>query len=339
MDAQLLTRVIEEAAASRENAVTEVFATLLAERVVCAAFLQKTLTLEARHETVSILRQYENQNADGYPDLALLDSGLLVLVECKLNAGLTPIQPQEYAKELSAWSMQNPAGVACLAILAPERRVPPLMAECCARLGCGPATASLAGGVRLRIISWRQVAATFTELPLEGATAFVRDNFCELVSFVEAQASRCLTEETLAMLTDSQVLTAVAALEDCLHELLVLAKRSEYTVRPKLEYDCQGCYVSPPSHPERSIWVGVSHRTGAALGVVPLFVQLVGAAFGEPELRRLRAAGFLPIAPTEPDWLSRPIISLRVRSNLDPPLQAAQLWAQVTDILTAAIEA
>lgn len=338
MDARLLTRVMEEAASSRENAVTEVLATLLEHPPLGDAFLQKALQLDTRATRLSVERQYENQAARGYPDLALLDVGLFALVECKLNAGLTDLQPQEYAKELVAFRLRNPTSLVCLALVAPEARVAPLSAECCSRLGRERGSSFAGEGVHLRTLSWRAVAAVFEKVPLEGAAAFVRDSFCQLCAYVEAQASRCLTEEDVVLLTDPKVLRAVAALEDCLHELIVLGKRTGYDVKPRYEYDCQGFYASPRSHPEREVWVGVSHRTGSALGVAPLFVQLMGKGFATVELQRVRDAGWEPVAPTEPDWVAGHIIPLRINADLDPPSHATTLWSQVEAIIAAAFD-
>lgn len=326
MESGFLARLLD--ADTHEDRLTEVFATLLEVPPLGRAFFENVLCARGPREAPTVHRQYENRDARGVPDLALIAPDLFMLIENKLGAAFTVNQPCEYVKEVQA---RSAPGRGWLVVQVPEKRKATLGLEIEARLRI----LGDPSGCEVHLITWEQTAAAFAAVQLDQPAAFLRDNFIQLVRRASAEVSAPLTEEHVTTLANPNALAAVAAVEDILRDVFTLAPdRGLWVSKPYGDFDHYGFDLRPTSDDSaRELGVCSSFRTGAKLGAGPLFVQLTGLGYDALAQRALAASGATLHAPTEPSWVPRPIVSLHLQPSLDPPAQAQQVLAQIAAII------
>lgn len=332
MDELFLTRML--AMECREDAITEVFATLLDVAPLRAAFLRHVIEApEFAEVDVRVDRQYENRNARGIPDVALHGEGMFILIENKLGARLTANQPCQYLHEVRAWATEAPGGFGCLIIQAPEKRLGALSAECDRRLRGEQLAAN--DPVRVRYISWEQTSRAFQAVDLhDPVAAFVRTNFSKLVAALSLAASPPITKEDVMYLKDAKVLCAMSAMQRLMGDLMARVDREDaFETKVWWDFADVSIEVWPRGDKSRHVFVVCSFDTALRLGGGPLWLQLSGDAFGSAGVKaRLTSAGYRLHEP-QPDWVPGAITHLELEADLDPPEQVERLWQRVTSIM------
>jgi hypothetical protein len=332
MDDLFLTRML--AMECREDAVTEVFASLLEVAPLRTAFLRHVLEADEIAELpLRVDRQYENRNARGIPDVALHGDGVFVLIENKLGAPLTPNQPCEYFEEVRRWKADARGGHGYLVIQAPEKRLGVLSAKCTELLKAK--CAEYLEDVPVKCISWERTARAFQEVTLaDPVAAFARNNFTKLVSDVASRASAPLTKGDIMLLRDRAVLDALCNLQRLMADLRARADREEaYETKVWWDFADVSIEVWPRGDKSRHVYIVCSYDAALRVGGGPLWLQLSGDAFRSAGMKsRLAAAGHQLHAP-QPDWVEGAITPLELVADLDPPEQVERLWQAVVRIV------
>lgn len=335
MDELFLTRML--AMECREDAVTEVFASLLEVPLLRHAFLARVLEADAfAGAALKVNRQYENKNARGIPDVALEGDDVFVLIENKLGAPLTANQPCQYFEEVRLWKREVPHGHAYLVIQAPEKRIAVLSKKCDELLAASCA-ASLSE-VAVRYISWERTAAVFRAAPVDDVVvAFIRDNFSKLVADAASRTSAPLTKEHVLHLSDPDVLDALSALQKLLADLDARARRDDdFEVKAWWDFADVSIEIWPRGDKSRAVFVVCSFDAGRRLGAGPLWLQLSGAAYNRPWVKARLGVLDVHLSPPEPNWVEGDITPLELRPNEDPPDQCERLWTRIVGVVAAA---
>jgi hypothetical protein len=335
MDSYFLSRML--AMECREDAVTEVFASLLELPPLRDAFIHRVLGApEIDGSDLRVERQYENRNARGIPDVVLHSKNVFLMIENKLGALLTDNQPCEYLKEVLHWKVGAPEGHGYLIVQMPAKRLATLTLECQARLA-GLAAEDLAR-VPVRYITWEMTAAAFREVRLDApAAAFVRDNFSKLVEEVASRTSAPLTKEHVMNLNDAKVLGAVSALQNLMSDLKKRAERDgDFGVKMCWDFSDVSIEVWPSGDKGRSLYIVCSFDAGVRLRGGPLWAQLSGAAFKDVAVKAKLVAMGIHLHPRMPDWVDGDVAALELQPDVDPPVQCERIWEKVVAIVNAA---
>lgn len=281
----------------REDATTELFAALLRLPRFWVAFATSLGRPYSLGESPEIATQFVNDSGHGVPDMRIETGSASLLVENKFAAPLTNNQPVEYLRTLASTVAQDPNRKRLLVLQAPRSRLAGLRAEVNDRIARattkrGPMWAT---GVDLALHAWEDTAAAFAAVVVANPVeAFCRDGFVVAVSLCAERAPLSLTAEMGDKLMKRDVLQAVAALQDLLAAVRVLAKANGHSTADSAShnrFDCQGFYLSPNRDATRKVWVGIFVRAGARFGHGPLWLQTVGPALTDAVRSSLASDG------------------------------------------------
>jgi hypothetical protein len=333
----LLTHVIH--APGIEDAHTELFAELLRINELADAFTKELLGFQMERATLEeqkVETQWQNIEGSGRPDVAIRAPGHFVLVENKLEAGLTKNQPGGYLEELASWKSSHESGMAVLCLQVPASRLESIARKVweALKLPLDTGVAAEAERVGIRLITWQQTAAVFSGVALSNpVAAYLRDCFLELIPTLVVRTPLELNEERLKMIEDLAVQNAVIALQDTLSQLR--RKVGERGYKPPGQpggtatFSYQGFTLR---RADNMGWLGIFWQGAAYYKCSPLFLYLHNLYPHDACLEAVRAQQFdCHDTQAFPNW-DGTAIPLKINTSLDFDEQVEQLLDQIDQI-------
>ena len=295
-----------------ENALVEHLAALLRIPALAERFITDVLGLHWSPADLEVETQVRERTTRARPDLVLKTPSMTIWIEAKLDAGLTDHQPAVYVDALHALG----PGQGRLVVLAKSSRWGELASLLRTRVAHPPGfeRTFTHRGVPVTQVTWREVRDCFHAQQLdEPIAAYLCSEFVAAIDHHVEGITIPMSMERIAMLNDSQVLQALAALEDVLQDLWDKLEADGFGSRYQDPGDLRqtGFLAWPAGDKDRMVWVGLIARAGVVWpGRGPVWAWLYGD--GLTNEARLQAGGAEVIDAEGhlPDWADCSLVPL-----------------------------
>jgi len=278
MPSSLLAHLAGKFVDQKEVVATDGLAFVLRNSAAARTALEQLLTSSAGFPVkASRVAPQFVAGEESRPDLAVFGpkDELTALLEGKFWAGLTDAQPGEYLRRL------REHGGRVLALVVPHERVTSISGSLVEASKEkvqftpkeGYSVAELRDGVRLIVLSWRQVLASLVAGCTQREDHRASADLAQLGGLVEQFESEGFHPLTKAELTNLSVPRTVKALAALLDALVARGKEDGlFTLgglRPSSDWTSAGRYVHLP---HGSCWLGIDHLAWARFHVSPLWL-------------------------------------------------------------------